>query len=295
MSGRMKILVVILVVVGVWAAGSFVFGEFVFSGMGPSQPVVKTHVPPRPVSNATASVVMDSYVNIGAAVKGLHGAPYRVVTVSSPKGTLVDYLLPDGQYSAIVQAGGVFESLIVGSSGTITYAVVTAPVATFRGTQTVTVNGTTFARSYVISVYAIPVPGPQTASSHAMVTPMSIGLPYYDITVTATVWQNWSGFEGSGGVESNAAYNVDLYTLEITGIGSGGSQTYVSGIYQQVKATTTVSGVDSTIGEVKQYGEWELNLYYEQVWCSASAWSQFNTYEWNMSTGTTFNKWISFF
>jgi len=92
---------------------------------------------------------------------------------------------------------------------------------------------------------------------------MSSGLLWYDVTVAVTVWQNWTGFEGGGGVESNATYNVDPLTLIITGIGSGGSHTFVYGIYQQVTSKTTVTGQQTTIGEVKQYGEWELNLYYE--------------------------------
>lgn len=74
LSAVKKAVVVILIVVAVWAAASFLFGDFVFSGMGPSQPVVKTNVPPGPTNNSTASVVIDSSVNIGAAAKGLHVA-----------------------------------------------------------------------------------------------------------------------------------------------------------------------------------------------------------------------------
>jgi hypothetical protein len=102
-TGMMKVIVVVLVVVGVWIAASFLFGELIFSSMGPSQPVVRTHLPPKPTNNSTAAAVINSSIDIGAAVRGLHGAPYPVVNLSVPSGALVDYLLPDGQYSAVVQ------------------------------------------------------------------------------------------------------------------------------------------------------------------------------------------------
>jgi hypothetical protein len=194
-----------------------------------------------------------------------------------------------------VQTGGTFRSLIVSHGISTTYAVISKPIATFRGAKSVQLNDTKLVQSYLISVYAIPVPNLYHSNSNGTATAMPSGLPWYDVTVAVTVWQNWTGFEGGGGVESNATYNVDLLTLIITGIGSGGSHTFVYGIYQQVASKTTVTGQQTTIGEVKQYCKWELNLYYEQVWCDASACSQFNTYQWNITTGTTFNKWISFF
>jgi|GEM_PF-6667099 hypothetical protein len=81
-TGRMKIVVVVLVVVVVWIVGSSLFGGLIFSGIGPSQPVVRTQLPPKPTNNSTAAAVISSSIDIGAAVRGLQGAPYPVVNLS---------------------------------------------------------------------------------------------------------------------------------------------------------------------------------------------------------------------
>jgi hypothetical protein len=64
---------------------------------------------------------------------------------------------------------------------------------------------------------------------------MSSGPPWYDVTVAVTVWQNWTGFEGGGGVESNATYQTtDMCLKNRRGAGSDAAPHKTNGLFDRL-------------------------------------------------------------